>query len=320
MNPEISVVVPVYKVERYLPLCMDSLLAQTYKDFEIILVDDGSPDRCPRMCDAYEEKYSNVHAFHKRNGGLSSARNFGVSKAQGKYICFVDSDDSVDSRYLEILMKGIKQTGADISAVDFIEVYAGKPRQPVNHTDIQVNKYSAADALTEILYQKFRDVAAWGMLIPKEIVLQNPFPVGRLYEDYFVTYKYFLQVKEVAVIRNPLYFYLIRGDSTMAIRDDRFIKDLMEAADMVIRGCQKNPVLLKAAKCKQFSNYCRLILQPSDLKKKYPSQYRRIVTTLKEERMAVLRDKNARMKNRLAALALLGGISGLKLAFKLGGK
>lgn len=320
MNPEISVVVPVYKVERYLPLCMDSLLAQTYKDFEIILVDDGSPDRCPRMCDAYEEKYSNVHVFHKKNGGQSSARNFGVSKAQGKYICFVDSDDSVDSRYLEILMKGIKQTGSDISVVDFIEVYDGKPRQPVNHTDIQFNKYSAADALAEILYQKFRDVAAWGMLIPKEIVLQNPFPVGRLYEDYFVTYKYFLQVKEVAVIRNPLYFYLIRGDSTMAIRDDRFIKDLMEAADTVIRGCQKNPVLLKAAKCKQFSNYCRLILQPSDLKKKYPSQYRRIVTTLKEERMAVLRDKNARMKNRLAALALLGGISGLKLAFKLGGK
>lgn len=217
-------------------------------------------------------------------------------------------------------MKGIKQTGADISAVDFVEVYDVKQHKPVNDTVIQVNKYSAADALAEILYQKFRDVAAWGMLIPKEIVLQNPFPVGRLYEDYFVTYKYFLQVKEVAVIRNPLYFYLIRGDSTMAIRDNRFIKDLMEAADAVIRGCQKNPVLLKAAKCKQFSNYCRLILQPSDLKKKYPNQYRRIVTTLKEERMAVLRDKNARMKNRLAALALLGGISGLKLAFKLSGK
>ena len=320
MNPEITVVVPVYKVERYLPLCMESLLSQTYKDFEIILVDDGSPDQCPKMCDEYEEEYSNVHVFHKKNAGQSSARNFGVSKAQGKYICFVDSDDSVDSRYLEILMKGIKQTGADISAVDFVEVYDVKQHKPVNDTVIQVNKYSAADALAEILYQKFRDVSACGMLIPKEIVLQNPFPVGRLYEDYFVTYKYFLQVKEVAVIRNPLYFYLIRGDSTMAIRDNRFIKDLMEAADAVIRGCQKNPVLLKAAKCKQFSNYCRLILQPSDLKKKYPNQYRRIVTTLKEERMAVLRDKNARMKNRLAALALLGGISGLKLAFKLSGK
>lgn len=320
MNPEISVVVPVYKVERYLPLCMKSLLAQTYKNFEIILVDDGSPDQCPRICDEYEEKYSNIHVFHKKNGGQGSARNFGVSKARGKFICFVDSDDTVDSRYLEVLLQGIIQTGSDISAVDFIKVYEGKQHKPVNNKEIILHKYDASDALLEILYQNFRDVAPWGMLVPKEIVLQNPFPEGRLYEDYFVTYKYFLQVRKVAFIHNSLYFYLIRGDSTMALRDDRFIKDLMEAADSVIKGCHGNRMLLKAAKCKQFSNYCRLILQPSDLKKKYPDQYQHIVATLKKERMTVLMDSRARMKNRLAALALFGGVTGLRIAFKLCGK
>ena len=95
MTPKISVIVPVYKVEAYLPRCVESLLSQTYKDFEIILVDDGSPDTCPAMCDAYAKKYSNIHVLHKENGGLSDARNAGVTIAKGEYVTFVDSDDYV---------------------------------------------------------------------------------------------------------------------------------------------------------------------------------------------------------------------------------
>lgn len=117
MTPKISVIVPVYKVEAYLPRCVESLLSQTYKDFEIILVDDGSPDTCPAMCDAYAKKYSNIHALHKENGGLSDARNAGVTIAKGEYVTFVDSDDYVHPAYLEMLMQGIRQ-GADFLYAD----------------------------------------------------------------------------------------------------------------------------------------------------------------------------------------------------------
>ena len=99
----ITIVVPVYKVEKYLKKCVDSLLCQTYKNIEIILVDDGSPDTCPQLCDEYAQKNSNVVTYHKPNGGLSDARNYGVQKASGDWIVFVDSDDYVESSYVEDL-------------------------------------------------------------------------------------------------------------------------------------------------------------------------------------------------------------------------
>lgn len=315
MNPKISVIVPVYNVEKYLSRCLKSLLAQTFKDFEIILVDDGSTDRSAKICDVYAKKYEIIKVFHKANRGQGAARNFGVKMAQGEFVNFVDSDDYVNPRYLEILLKGVEN--ADISVVDFVEVYDGKQIHVIKDFNINIDIYTSENALSQILYQQFHDVAPWGILIPKNIVEKNPFPVGKLFEDYFITYKYYLHVKKVSFIRIPLYYYFIRNNSTMTIRDDRFINDLIEAADEVIQGCCKNSVLEKAAKCKRFSNYCRLVIQPSCLKEKYPDHYYRIINTLKRERFSVLFDSKARIKNRVAALALFGGIIGLKIVARL---
>ena len=114
-GPEISVIVPVYKVERFLPACIDSLLAQTFTDFELILVDDGSPDNCPALCDAAAEKDNRVRVLHKPNGGVSTARNAGLDMARGKWIAFVDSDDSVQPDYLEKMHTAALAVGADIA-------------------------------------------------------------------------------------------------------------------------------------------------------------------------------------------------------------
>lgn len=320
MIPEISVIVPVYKVEAYLPRCVESLLSQTYKDFEIILIDDGSPDTCPVMCDAYAKKYSNIHALHKENGGLSDARNAGMTIAKGVYVTFVDSDDYVHPAYLEMLMQGIRQ-GADFSVCGFTEVYDGNGIEDLDTSRISAACVNAKEGLVEILYQGFHDVSAWGILLPASLARKYPFPKGKLFEDLYTTYKFYLAAETVAFIRVPLYYYYQRKGSIMGRRNEAFIHDLIESSDQLVEACRgKGALIEQAAMNKQFSNYCRLILQPSDLKKKYPNQYRRIVTTLEKERMAVLMDKRARMKNRLAALALLGGISGLKLAFKLGRK
>lgn len=320
MIPEISVIVPVYKVEAYLPRCVESLMSQTYKDFEIILVDDGSPDTCPVMCDAYAKKYSNIHALHKENGGLSDARNAGMTVAKGEYVTFVDSDDYVHPAYLEMLMQGIRQ-GADFSVCGFTEVYDGNGIEDLDTSRISAACVNAKEGLVEILYQGFHDVSAWGILLPASLARKYPFPKGKLFEDLYTTYKFYLAAETVAFIRVPLYYYYQRKGSIMGRRNEAFIHDLIESSDQLVEACRgKGALIEQAAMNKQFSNYCRLILQTSDLKKKYPNQYRRIVTTLKEERMAVLMDKRARMKNRLAALALMGGISGLKIAFKLGRK
>lgn len=320
MIPEISVIVPVYKVEAYLPRCVESLMSQTYKDFEIILVDDGSPDTCPVMCDAYAKKYSNIHALHKENGGLSDARNAGMTAAKGEYVTFVDSDDYVHPAYLEMLMQGIRQ-GADFSVCGFTEVYDGNGIEDLDTSRISAACVNAKEGLVEILYQGFHDVSAWGILLPASLARKYPFPKGKLFEDLYTNYKFYLAAETVAFIRVPLYYYYQRKGSIMGRRNEAFIHDLIESSDQLVEACRgKGALIEQAAMNKQFSNYCRLILQTSDLKKKYPNQYRRIVTTLKEERMAVLMDKRARMKNRLAALALMGGISGLKIAFKLGRK
>lgn len=320
MIPEISVIVPVYKVEAYLPRCVESLLSQTYKDFEIILVDDGSPDTCPVMCDAYAKKYSNIHALHKENGGLSDARNAGMTAAKGEYVAFVDSDDYVHPAYLEMLMQGIRQ-GADFSVCGFTEVYDGNGIKDLGTSRISAACVNAKEGLAEILYQGFHDVSAWGILLPASLARKYPFPKGKLFEDLYTTYKFYLAAEAVAFIRVPLYYYFQRKGSIMGRRNEDFIHDLIESSDQLVEACRgKGALIEQAAMNKQFSNYCRLILQPSDLKKKYPDQYQHIVATLKKERMTVLMDSRARMKNRLAALALFGGVTGLKIAFKLCGK
>lgn len=317
MIPEISVIVPVYKVEAYLPRCVESLLSQTYKDFEIILVDDGSPDACPAMCDAYAKKYSNIHALHKENGGLSDARNAGMTAAKGEYVTFVDSDDYVHPAYLEMLMQGIRQ-GADFSVCGFIEVYDGNGIEDLDTSSISTACVNAKEGLAEILYQGFHDVSACGILLPASLARKYPFPKGKLFEDLYTTYKFYLAAETVAFIRVPLYYYFQRKGSIMGRRNEAFIHDLIESSDQLVEACRgKGALIEQAAMNKQFSNYCRLILQPSALKEKYPEWYHHIVKTLKQERLSILFDSRARKKNRLAALALMGGITGLKLAFRL---
>ena len=126
MNPLISVIIPVYKVEDYLTACVESVLAQTYQTFEIILVDDGSPDNCPQMCDEFAARDSRIRVIHKPNGGLSSARNAGIDGAKGEYLAFLDSDDLWTPLFLERLYRAIGETGADL-AVCLFRRFRGTP-------------------------------------------------------------------------------------------------------------------------------------------------------------------------------------------------
>lgn len=197
LNPRISVIVPVYKVEGYLIKCVESLINQTYKNMDIILVDDGSPDNCPKMCDRLAEQYDNITALHKENGGLSDARNFGVRHTDSDWIVFVDSDDYVEPIYVETLVNLRNQFDAQMVVTRTVrenEDGSGKP------THKAFDSY-LADRKTA-LYQIYSGMnvgwAAYGKLLPREVLLKYPFPAG-YYEDCACMYKIIDEFDKIAI-------------------------------------------------------------------------------------------------------------------------
>lgn len=205
--PKISLVVPVYKVEEYLSRCVDSILAQTFADFELILVDDGSPDRCGELCDAYAEKDGRVRVIHKENGGLSSARNKGIdlvmNEGKTQWIGFVDSDDWVHPRYLEALYNAVAETDADIAVCDFVRTDKALPF---------VGELAAVELCTAedfYLEHQTNRATAWAKLYKCSLFKGIRYPDGKLHEDEYTTYKLLFATERVAVIPTPLYFYFI---------------------------------------------------------------------------------------------------------------
>lgn len=299
----ISVIVPVYKVENYIDKCVRSLLMQTYKDYEVILVDDGSPDKCPLICDRYADENDCVRTLHKTNGGLSDARNYGVAHAKGEFVTFVDSDDFVDIEYLETLYRLLKKNDCDI-AVTGIETFLDNTPN-IKNDNIKEFVYSKQEALEKMLYQNTLDTSACAMLIPTEIVRSFPFPVGKYHEDEFTTYKYYSSAERVAVTTKKQYFYLQRDGSIMHVFGKSSMDEL-DAADNLVEYCKQNySNLVAAAESKKFSDYCQVLLSNPNIKKEYPDVYNRIYLYLKKKSMQILFDKKCRKKNRLAAMLLL---------------
>ncbi len=301
----ISVIVPVYKVEKYLDRCVKSILSQSFRDFELILVDDGSPDGCPALCDRYADGYDNVVTLHKENGGLSDARNHGVLAARGEYVTFIDSDDYVSSDYLEVLDSMRRKYGARVCVGGIVPFREGG--EPEESRDLSELVFTPEEALGSMFYQQDLDTSACCILLPRSMAMEFPFPKGRYHEDEFTTYKYYSNAEKIAVSRKSLYFYMQRESSIMhSLGLDSF--DEIEAADGLVTFCEKNfPGLVRAAESKKFSDYCQVLLKTADLEKDAPDIYRKILSYLKEVRWSILTDKNTRKKNKAAALALYFG-------------
>lgn len=306
----ISVIVPVYKVEKYLDRCVRSILTQTYDDFELILVDDGSPDNCPKMCDTYAEKNKNVRVLHKKNGGLSDARNAGTVIAKGEYVTYIDSDDYVNKRYLEILYENIKLYNATISVIGLEKCYEEKVFKESKIKDTSY-KLSGAEALCNMLYQKDLDTHAWGVLMPLSMAKAYPFPIGKNHEDEFTTYNYYYNSDNVAVSRAKAYYYLQRKDSIMHTFGKNAYDEL-DAADKLVEFCDLNAkYALRAANSKKFSDYCQVYLSSKNLKTTNYKMYFRIKNYLISNKNSIIFDKNTRMKNKIAAISLNLGLNGL---------
>lgn len=215
-EPLISVIIPVYKVEEFLEDCVNSVVGQTYKNLEIILVDDGSPDQCPAMCDAWAERDSRVRVIHKENGGLSDARNAGLEAASGELISFLDSDDIVEREMLSKLLEAMGEND-DIVECDYVKFTDEIPaNKEVLNPDPQ--RYTPEEAMEQLLReQEFRYVA-WNKLYRRHIFEDLRFEKGKLHEDVFFTYLAFGKAASVVKINLPLCFYRQREGSIMGTK------------------------------------------------------------------------------------------------------
>ena len=180
-KPLLSIIVPVYKVENYLQKCIDSILAQTFTDFELILVEDGSPDGCPALCDAAAAKDARIRVLHQKNGGLSAARNAGLDVARGEWIGFVDSDDYIAPEMYETLYKAVQNTGADLALCDYAAVdEAGIPCLPP-YTGLAQRIFTGRELLKRATNTMAQP--AWNKLYRRAIFAQLRYPEGKLNED-----------------------------------------------------------------------------------------------------------------------------------------
>ena len=202
----ISIIVPIYGVEAYLSRCLDSLQAQTLADWEAILVDDGSPDACGAICDAYAAADARFRVIHQANGGLSAARNAGLSAAKGEWILFLDSDDWIHPRTLELLLSAALEQGTDMAMCDFAPV--SRWREPAKLDCPAVSVMEGRKALLSIFRQdRVRFVVSWGKLWKRDRLVGLRFPEGRNHEDEATTYRLFYPLDRLALVEAPLWCY-----------------------------------------------------------------------------------------------------------------
>lgn len=226
----VSVIVPIYNVEKYIEKCIVSIINQTYKNIEIILVDDGSPDNCLEICEFWKNKDNRIKIIRKENGGLSDARNYGLEYSKGSYIVFVDSDDYVEKNFIEIMYNEIKNNDADLAICNYYLNYIDKQIQNTYYN----NKFAiSSNDKYNYLYNGYNKVTivAWNKMYKRDIFKNIRYPKGKLHEDEFIICDILKATNKIVYILNPpLYHYIQRDDSIMAkFNVKRF--DIIEALD-----------------------------------------------------------------------------------------
>ena len=314
MKPLISIIVPVYNVEAYLAKCVDSILAQTYTNLEIILVNDGSSDGCGRICDEYAKQDKRIKVIHKQNGGLSDARNVAIDVATGEFITFIDSDDYVTDDYIMTLYSLIEKYECKVSIALYNTFVEGSKPKVVNRVyreDCQTN----IKAIEEMFYQEKYDTASWAKLYHSSLFATGiRYPKGIVYEDLATTYLLIFQSDKVAFCNRRIYNYLLRRDS---IEGSSFSSKKMDSALKVCELMESHLDILgkvmQAYQCRMMSFFFHLLLKMPDGYEHRNMLYKRI----KAIRWSVLCNSRARKKARVASLLSYLGLGVVKGVFHL---
>ncbi len=225
MSSLVSVIVPVYNVEKYLPRCIDSILAQTYRELELILVDDGSPDHCGRICDEYAAKDCRVRVLHKNNEGVSAARNDGVALAQGTYLMFVDSDDYISADAVRLLYERMTADGSDMAIGKHTDKYDDGHEVGTYCEWMTDSVLSSEEVFLQMGEEQHAAVSVWGKLFHRSVIDGMEFPELICGEDMWVFFQSLGRCRQISFVDATIYFYYVRTDSVTHGRSERSQKD-----------------------------------------------------------------------------------------------
>lgn len=310
----VSVIIPIYNVEKYLKTCLDSVLNQTYKDLEIILIDDGSPDKCPYICDEYAEKDNRVTVIHQENKGCALARNLGLDVCTGQYISFVDSDDSLELFCIEMLYKALMKNRLDICSCNYgnyDEEYRFIKPSNFKYSDFIVD---GIEAQKRIWYTECINLSPWGKLYDKALWDDVRFVNCSPYDDYATMHMIYTKAKRFGYTSVAGYRYVLRkGSGVRSFTPQKLVT--LDTAENTIRYCkEENESLIPAAICKAVSTHFHIFMQLDD---KYGECAKRINRFIAKNRCAVLRDSRSSLKVKLACLSSYFGLSFVKMVFRL---
>lgn len=285
-EPLISVIVPIYNVEKYVEKCVQSILNQTYKNLEIILVDDGSTDESPQIIDRIAKKDVRVKCVHKTNGGLSDARNKGVEMASGEYLGFVDGDDWIHPQMYEILYKSLKETDTDMSCCDWMTCDEDVFITPKDMATIENKIYDRNFAMEYVGDLK---AAACNKLYKRELFNEVRYPYGKIHEDEFVIHKLIFLCEKISLVDSALYYYVQREGSIMRTESMKGINDAIEAWEDRLTFIDENWCTMYG---RVVNSYCEYLLdryfyykkeKNADIKKLYYTKIKALIQNNKEE-------------------------------------
>lgn len=310
--PLISVIVPIYKVEKYLTRCVDSILEQTYSNLEIILVNDGSPDNCGGMCDNYASRDARVKVIHKENGGLSDARNAGLGIASGEFIFFIDSDDFMDTDTLEYLYDVVSSNNSEIATITSNNFDEGTDYQQkeLSGGDAAVVNASSAEALNRALYDEGVTLHSWGKLYHKDLFRDVRFPVGKIFEDVGTTYKLFAHANRISISPLKKYHYLLRRGSIVRSGFYPGMMDAIEfAAEMVEFSMSSQPESIRATRSYLFITAVRNVdlMNKTGQSSEYGNYMSECIEIIKRNRRNTLFDTRVSAIARIYAFSALFG-------------
>lgn len=314
MKPIVSIIVPVYNVEKYLNRCVDSIINQSYKDIEIILVNDGSTDNCGKIIDDYKNNDDRVKVIHKENGGLSDARNFGIDVAKGKYLMFIDSDDWVDDKYVETFLNVMIEEKADL--------VIGKIKSVFNEKNIPINlknriMLSRVDAYRKMFLEDGSIISACAKMYKKELFDTLRFEKGKLYEDFLIFDKIIEGSNKIVYIDYLGYYYFIKSNSITRSNFNPNRMVLIDKSKYYIEFCKcKYPILNNAA-IRRYVVSCYNILASSTLDKKYNDYSRKIRKEIIKYNNLIFKIPEFTRKDRIQALIINLGVIPYRFSLKL---
>ena len=303
----ISVIIPVYNVKPYLRMCADSVFSQTFRNLEIIFVDDGSTDGSGELCDELAAEDTRVRVIHQENGGLSAARNTGIDASTGAYLYFLDSDDAISPVTIVHLWTACVRTKADAAIGDFIRF--SEQAVPEERRKFTSQAFDTEEALRRMLMHEGFGHQAWGKLFKRSLWEKYRYPKGLLYEDYAVIYEVMMGAEKIAVVTDALYFYRLQAGSIMHSRIGERNLTLLDTSERVTEMISKEyPTLRGAAVRLQVVTYMRFL---SDMLETdyhlFPDVQKRIIDTVRGLRKEFLRAPGVRRVDKMKLHALMTG-------------